>query len=351
MLKPKINPHDVASSQKHKVSPSNVNNANRRILFISVVSILLGIIAGLIAKILTGLIGLITNLSFYGNFSFAFSSPKNNHLGLYVIIIPIAGALVIGLMARFGSKGIRGHGIPEAMEQVLTNKSRIPPRLTFLKPLSAAISIGTGGPFGAEGPIIATGGAVGSVVGQLLKTNADERKIFLAAGAAGGMAATFGSPVSAILLAIELLLFEFKPRSFLPVALASLSAAATRISFDGTSPIFQIPNLATATNTALVSYFVLGLLIGTASILVTKSVYIIEDMFEKIPIHWMWWPAVGSLAVGVIGYFVPATLGVGYDNIRDILGGSIGLTALTILFAAKFVSWSVSLGSGTSGGT
>ncbi len=324
---------------------------NNRALFISFVSVLLGAIAGFVAKVLTSLIGLITNLSFYGKFSFAFTSPKDNSLGLYVIIIPILGAIIVGLMARYGSKGIRGHGIPEAMEQVLTNKSKIPPRLTFLKPLSAALSIGTGGPFGAEGPIIATGGALGSLIGQLFHTNSDERKILLSAGAAGGMAATFGSPISAILLAIELLLFEFKPKSFLPVTLASISATAIRMSFEGTKPIFQIPDLTAPTDTALVSYFALGILIGLASVFVTKSVYIIEDLFEKLPVHWMWWPAIGAVAVGIAGYFVPATLGVGYDNITNILNGSISGSLLTILFVAKFFSWSISLGSGTSGGT
>lgn len=324
---------------------------NKRIFFISFLSLLLGIFSGFIARILTGLIGFITNLSFYGILSTAFSSPKNNHLGVYVIIIPIIGALIVGLMARYGSKGIRGHGIPEAMEHVLTNKSKIPPRLIFLKPLSAAISIGTGGPFGAEGPIIATGGALGSVMGQLLKINTNERKILLVAGAAGGMAATFGCPVSAILLAIELLLFEFRPNSLIPVAIASMSAAALRMTFEGPSPIFQIAPIAAASNIALALYFLLGLIIGLASVLVTKSVYIIEDAFEKLPIHWMWWPAIGAIAVGIIGYFVPATFGVGYDNIKDIIGGNITGIALVVLFSAKFVSWAIFLGSGTSGGT
>lgn len=324
---------------------------NNRILFVSFLSVLLGAAAGVVAKILTSLIGLITNLSFYGKFSFAFTSPKYNALGLYVIIVPIIGAVIVGLMARYGSKGIRGHGIPEAMEQVLTNKSKIPPRLTFLKPLSAALSIGTGGPFGAEGPIISTGGALGSLIGQLFHTNSDERKILLSAGAAGGMAATFGSPISAILLAIELLLFEFKPRSFLPVTLASISATAVRMSFDGTKPIFQIPNLITPTSTALVAYFAIGILIGLSAVFVTKSVYLIEDLFEKLPVHWMWWPAIGAVAVGIAGYFVPATLGVGYDNITNILSGNISGSILTILFITKFISWSISLGSGTSGGT
>ncbi len=324
---------------------------NNRSLFISFISLILGIVAGLVAKALTALIGLITNISFYGKFSFDFVSPKNNELGFFVIIVPILGAIIVGFMARFGSKGIRGHGIPEAMEQVLTNKSKISPRLTFLKPVSAAISIGTGGPFGAEGPIIATGGALGSLIGQFYPTNADERKILLAAGAAGGMAATFGSPVSAILLAIELLLFEFKPKSFLPVTLASISATAVRFIFNVYKPVFPMPLLSSPSETALIFYFALGIVIGVASVLVTKSVYAIEDAFEKLPIHWMWWPAIGAIAVGLIGFFVPATLGVGYDNIENIINGNITGSLLLVLFITKFISWSVSLGSGTSGGT
>ena len=324
---------------------------NKHVIKISLLSILLGIISGLVAQVLTKLIGFITNLSFYGKFSAEFVSPANNHLGLFVIIIPIVGAIIVGLMARYGSKGIRGHGIPETMEQVIFNESRIPPRLTFLKPISAAISIGTGGPFGAEGPIIATGGALGSLLGQILNTSANERKTLLAAGAAAGMAATFGSPISAILISVELLLFEFRPQSLIPVALASTTAAAIRIFFVGSSPVFAMPNLQQPGSIALLSYLVMGALIGVASVYVTRSVYKIEDLFEKLPIHWMWWPAIGAVAVGLVGYFVPHTLGVGYDNIKDILTGTLTGKALIILFVFKFISWSISLGSGTSGGT
>ena len=331
--------------------PQDKNFYNYRSIKISLISILLGIAGGFIAQILTRLIGLITNLCFYGAFSFTFSSPAQNHLGLWVIIIPIAGAIVVGFMAKYGSAGIRGHGIPEAMEQVLLNESKIQPRLTFLKPISAAISIGTGGPFGAEGPIIATGGALGSLIGQLLKTSADERKILLAAGAAAGMAATFGSPISAVLLAVELLLFEFNPQSLIPVTLASAAATAVRIFFVGTAPIFALKDVAQPGSVALVIYLLMGLIIGVCSVFVTKAVYLVEDMFDKLPIHWMWWPAIGAIAVGIVGYFVPHTLGVGYDNIDNILNGSIFGQTLIILFVLKFVSWAISLGSGTSGGT
>jgi H+/Cl- antiporter ClcA len=307
--------------------------------------------AGCVAQGLTGLIGLITNLAFYGRWSTAFISPANHQLGAWVVAIPVIGGVIVGLMARYGSKAIRGHGIPEAMEQVLFNESRIPPRITFLKPLSAAISIGTGGPFGAEGPIIATGGALGSLLGQLMKTTADERKTLLAAGAAAGMAATFGSPVSAVLLAVELLLFEYRARSFIPVALASTIAAGIRMGFSGADPVFPMPHLAAPSGAAVVGYIALGAAIGVAAVYVTRAIYAIEDGFERLPIHWMWWPALGGVAVGVVGYFAPLTMGVGYENIENILGGSITGTALLMLLTMKFISWSISLGSGTSGGT
>ncbi|HKT09617.1 MAG TPA: chloride channel protein [Gemmatimonadaceae bacterium] len=324
---------------------------HRRIIFISGLAILVAFGAGFVAVILMRLIGLITNLSFYGRFSTAFSSPADNHLGLWVMLVPAVGGVIVGIMARYGSAAIRGHGIPEAMEQVLYNESRVPPRVTILKPVSAAFAIGTGGPFGAEGPIIATGGALGSLVGQLLRTTADERKVLLAAGAAAGMAATFGSPVSAVLLAIELLLFEYRARSLVPVALAASAATAVRIAFMGSSPIFPMPNIAQPGGAALATYIVLGAIVGLASVYVTRAVYAIEDGFDKLPIHWMWWPALGGVAVGVIGYFFPHTMGVGYDNIESIVAGNFVGVALLGLVIAKFISWAISLGSGTSGGT
>ena len=324
---------------------------HRRIVFISGLAILVAFGAGFVAVVLMRLIGLITNLSFYGRFSTEFSSPADNHLGLWVILVPVVGGVIVGIMARYGSAAIRGHGIPEAMEQVLYNESRVPPRVTILKPVSAAFAIGTGGPFGAEGPIIATGGALGSLVGQLVRTTADERKVLLAAGAAAGMAATFGSPVSAVLLAIELLLFEYRARSLVPVALASATATAVRIAFMGSGPIFPMSNIVQPGGAALATYIVLGAVVGLASVYVTRAVYAIEDGFDKLPIHWMWWPAIGGLAVGSIGYFAPHTMGVGYDNIEHIVAGNIVGVALLVLVVAKFVSWAISLGSGTSGGT
>jgi chloride channel protein, CIC family len=318
---------------------------------ITLYAVILGVVGGFVAQALTALIGLITNIAFYGRISAKFVSPADNHLGLLVVLVPIAGGLIVGLMARYGSQGIRGHGIPEAMEQVLMNKSRIQPRLTFLKPVSSAIAIGTGGPFGAEGPIIATGGAFGSLIGQLLHTTADERKTLLSAGAAAGMAATFGSPVSAVLLAVELLLFEFRARSLIPVALASVTAAAVRIGFVGFKPMFGVPHIPAPALTSIAFYVCMGAAVGVAAVFVTKSVYILEDQFSKLPLHWMWWPALGGVAVGVIGYVSPDTLGVGYNVIDGILSGGIAGKALVLLFILKFVSWSVALSSGTSGGT
>ncbi len=332
-------------------APREIAAVSPRVVVLCGYSVVIAFAAGLVARGLTALIGLITNLSFYGRFSSAFVSPADNHLGAWVIAVPIAGGLIVGLMARYGSKAIRGHGIPEAMEQVLLNRSRIAPRVLLLKPLSAAIAIGTGGPFGAEGPIIATGGALGSLLGQLLHTTADERKTLLAAGAAAGMAATFGSPVSAVLLAVELLLFEFRPRSLLPVALACATATGVRYAFLGDAPAFLIPDLAQPSGAALATYVAIGALVGVASAWVTRAVYYVEDLFEHLPVHWMWWPAIGAALVGLVGFFAPRTLGVGYTNIEEIVGGSLVGTGMMIFCALKFLSWSVALGSGTSGGT
>jgi chloride channel protein, CIC family len=333
------------------ITPQRSTTVSARVIFLSLISVVIGLAAGVVAQILLALIGLITNLCFYGRLTTQFLSPAGNHLGVFVVIVPVLGGVIVGLMARYGSEGIRGHGIPEIMEQILRNQSRIRPRLTFLKPISAAIAIGTGGPFGAEGPIIATGGALGSLIGQLLKTTGDERKILLSAGAAAGMAATFGSPVSAILLAIELLLFEFRPRSLIPVAFACAAATALRLKLMGATPIFQMPDIGSPTQTALAFYVILGTLIGVASVGVTRAVYLAEDGFDALPIHWMWWPALGGVLVGIVGYFAPRTLGVGYYNVRDELSGTLAGQTLLQLCILKFISWAIALGSCTSGGT
>ena len=332
------------------VTNSTVIN-KKRLLFISALAIFLGICISFIGKLLVYLINFFTNLSFHHQVSFGASAPATNSYGLLVVIIPLIGGVVVGLMALFGSKAIRGHGIPEAMEQILTNKSKIKPAITFLKPLSAAVSIGTGGPFGAEGPIIATGGAFGSTLGQLLKITHYERKVLLAAGATAGMSAIFGSPIAAIFLAIELLLFEFSPRSILPVALACITGSAGHHLLFESGPVFPMPFVGVPGNKALFVYSGIGIIIGLLSALITKIVYWIEDCFEKLPVHWMWWPAIGGLVVGIVGYFAPKTLGVGYENITDLLSGKMVFQAVLSLCIFKFISWAIALGSGTSGGT
>ena len=305
--------------------PAQSSLVDRRVVFISLLSILVALMAGCIAQLLVHLIWLITNISFHQTFSFAYGTPPTTRgdMHAWMIFVPVIGGVIVGFMARYGHKAIRGHGIPEAMEQVLLNESRIPPRMTFLKPLSAAIAIGTGGPFGAEGPIIATGGALGSLVGQVLATTAIERKTLLAAGAAAGMAATFGSPVSAVLLAIELLLFEFRPRSLIPVALAAATAAGVRVLFDGVEAgLCHAQSGRTRAARRWPSTSLLGAVIGVVSVVVTRAVYWVEDAFEHLPIHWMWWPAHrGGRGRALCGYFAPRTLGVGYSNIADILSG------------------------------
>ena len=339
------------NSLEQSIESSTTYPVNKRIFYLSIQAVINAIIIGFVAKFLVLLITLITNIAFFGEFSFKESSPADNTLGLLVVAVPIIGAVIVGLMARFGSAAIRGHGIPEAMEQILVNESKIKPIITFLKPISAAISIGTGGPFGAEGPIIATGGAFGSVTGQIMKISASERKIMLAAGATAGMAAIFGTPVAGVLLAIELLLFEFSPRSIIPVALACATGAAMHFALFGTEPVFAMMHIPEPSSLSMISYVLIGIVMGIAASLVSKAVYLVEDLFEHLPVHWMWWPAIGAVAVGVVGYFAPHTLGVGYSNISYLLSGNVPLQFMLSLCFLKFLSWVISLGSGTSGGT
>jgi len=327
-------------------------NDGGRVGVISAASILIAVCVSFIARLLIYLINLVTAVAFYQDPLLQHVSPANNSLGIFVVMVPVVGGVVVGLMALYGSKAIRGHGIPEAMEQILTNQSKIKPSITYLKPVSSAIAIGTGGPFGAEGPIIATGGALGSTIGQILNISHHERKILLAAGATAGMSAIFGSPVAAVFLAIELLLFEFSPVTIIPVALACVTAAAGHRYLFGTGPVFAIGHVVEAPgNAALLIYGVIGSMIGLGAVGVTKIVYFIEDMFERLPAHWMWWPAIGGLFVGIIGYFSPRTLGVGYENITDVLSGSLTVQVVLSLCILKFASWAIALGSGTSGGT
>ena len=322
-----------------------------RVLLLSALAVGIGLLATYVAAALLSLIGLFTNLFFFQRVSFALVSPAGHHLGAWVIAVPVAGALIIGLMARYGSERIRGHGIPEAIESILIGGSRVPPRLAILKPLSSAISIGSGGPFGAEGPIIMTGGAFGSLVAQLFRLTSAERKTLLVAGAAAGMSATFAAPVAAVLLAVELLLFEWKPRSFVPVALASATAGAARRYILGLGPLFPVPAHPTFIGPkGLLGCVLAGVLAGALSALLTLLVYACEDAFKKLPIHWMWWPAIGGLVIGVGGYFFPQALGVGYDTIGRLLTGDVPRTLIVGILLVKSLIWAISLGSGTSGG-
>ncbi|HET8843723.1 MAG TPA: chloride channel protein [Ktedonobacteraceae bacterium] len=321
------------------------------VIFISLLALCIGVVGAFVALALLKLIGLFTNLFFFQRWSTDLVSPAGNHLGPLVILVPVAGALVIGLMARYGSERIRGHGIPEAIEAILINGSKIQPRVALLKPLSSAISIGSGGPFGAEGPIIMTGGAVGSMVAQFFHLTSTERKTLLVAGAAAGMSATFAAPVASVLLAVELLLFEWKPRSLIPVAIASSAAAVTRRYILGTGPLFPVPPHPLFIGpAALLGCVLAGLLAGGLSSLLTMAVYASEDIFKHLPIHWMWWPAIGGLVIGIGGFIFPQALGVGYDTISALLQGNMPITLILGILLVKSIIWSFSLGSGTSGG-
>jgi H+/Cl- antiporter ClcA len=325
-------------------------SAGYRIELVSLLAALIGVLAGFIAYILYDLIGLITNLAYYHEWSFHFRSPENTHLGPWIIVTPVIGGLIVGFMAKFGSEKIKGHGIPEAMEAVLTSRSRIEAKVAILKPLSAAIAIGTGGPFGAEGPIIQTGGAFGSLVGQLISTTAAERKVLLACGAGAGMAATFNTPIAGVILAIELLLFEFRSRSFIPLVIACTLATSVRTILLGQHSMFSMGNVNFDVVHGLPFYLLLGLVSGAAAIGFTKLLYWVEDQFERLPISDLWHPAIGALGLGIIGFFVPRVLGVGYDTISDILNNNLALQLLILIAVFKALALVISLGSGTSGG-
>lgn len=356
-------PATIAKStteEKTRLGVTGVNTATApllepagfRIVLVSFLAAAVGLIAGGIAFLLYRLIGLFTNIAFYGHFSTGFVSARHavEHLGLWVIPIPVIGGLIVGVMAKYGSPKIKGHGIPEAMEAVLVNRSRIQPRVAILKPISAAIAIGTGGPFGAEGPIIQTGGAFGSLIGQFFHTTAAERKVLLACGAAAGMSATFNTPIAGVILAIELLLFEFKSRSFIPLVIASTLATAVHMQLLGAGPMFSVAAMDFGIPHALPFYLLLGVICGLASVAFTRLLYWTEDLFEKLPVDELWWPAIGALGLGIIGYFVPRVLGVGYDTIGDILNASLPLKLLITVMIAKAIALVISLGSGTSGG-
>jgi CIC family chloride channel protein len=342
----------VSKSNPESARRSNVAGepARFRMVVVSVLSGAIGLLAGFVAFALYRLIGLFTNLFFFHRWAWDFISPRLNSLGPWVIVVPVLGGIVVGFMVKYGTPKIKGHGIPEAMEAVLVNRSRIQPRVAILKPISAAIAIGTGGPFGAEGPIIQTGGALGSVIGQALHMTAAERKVLLACGAAAGMSATFDTPIAGVILAIELLLFEFKSRSFIPLVIASTLAAAVHMQLLGPGPMFTVTAMNFGIPRALPFYLILGVICGVAAVAITKALYWMEDQFEKLPVNEFWWPAIGALGLGIIGYFVPRVLGVGYDTISDILNANLTLKLLLVIMIAKSAAMVISLGSGTSGG-
>ncbi|MEO7145206.1 MAG: chloride channel protein, partial [Bryobacteraceae bacterium] len=309
-----------------------------RVIPISLMAIVIGLISTVVAWALLRLIGLFTNLFYFQRWGFSFISPATNRMGWWAILVPVAGGIIVGLMARYGSERIRGHGIPEALESILINGSRVEPRLAVLKPVSSAISIGSGGPFGAEGPIIMTGGALGSLIAQFFHLSSVERKTLLVAGAASGMAATFASPLAAVVLSAELLLFEWKPRSLVPVALACAAAGAFRRYILGPGPLFPVPPHPLFIGPdGLIGCVVAGILAGALSTALTAAVYAAEDGFLHYlkKIHWMWWPAIGGAVIGVGGLIFPQALGVGYDTIGKILQGDVPLHVIVGILVVK----------------
>lgn len=323
---------------------------DRRILLLTGMAVIVGSAAVGAAWVLLALIGLATNLAWFGRFDAALTSLAAAPRGIWMVIIPVVGAVIVGLMARFGSEKIRGHGIPEAMEAILTGGSRMSPKVAVLKPLSSAIAIGSGGPFGAEGPIIVTGGAIGSLYAQFFHLSAIERRTLLVSGAAAGMTAIFGTPVAAVLLALEVLLFEWRPRSLVPVAVSAVTAMAWRPLLFEVGPLFPFSDNPVLPGWGLPACIALGIACGLLSGLLTRLLYGLEDGFRRLPVHWMWWPAIGAAVVGLGGLIEPRALGVGYDVIRDLLDGHMTGNAVATILAVKAVIWLVALASGTSGG-
>src|SRR5438067_914085 len=327
-----------------------LRTSSRRMALLTVMAAALGLAGGAAAWVLLHLIAFITNFAIFGHVGFHPPSYAQLDPSPRIIVAAVLGALIISLLAKWAPV-IRGHGIPEAMEAVLTKQSRIAPRTAVAKPLSAAIAIGTGGPLGAEGPIIVTGGAIGSLLGQVFPVSPSERKILLASGPAAGMAATFGAPLASVVLAIELLLFEFSTRAFVPLVVASSVAAGMHSAFFGTGPLFAVPHHDFAGLSKLPYYVVLGIACGLLAVVINKGLFLIEDGFRHLPVGEFWWPAIGALVFATIGLVVPRVLGVGYDQISQVLAGRLALATLLVLALAKLVAWWVALASGTSGGT
>ena len=319
-------------------------------ILLSLMAPIVGTGGALGAWLLLKSIAIATNAFWFGRISADAAEISDSAVGLAVVTIPVIGSLIIGVMARFGSEKIRGHGIPEAIETILFGESRLSLKVAVLKPISAAISIGSGGPFGAEGPIIMTGGAIGSLFAQCFHLSAAERKTLLVAGAAAGMTAIFGTPMAAILLAVEILLFEWKPRSFVPVVVSVLIAAAWRPELIDHGPMFPATWTLPDTGWLVAASAAIGVIVGLQAALLSSLLYRIEDLFHRIPLHWMWWPAIGAIIVGIGGLIDARVLGAGYTNIQALVDGSMALRAAILLLVVKAVVWLVALGSGTSGG-
>src|SRR5258708_4277830 len=332
-----------------KLSGSQTQPIHYRLLTICVLAAIIGVLAGIAAEVLDRLIGLVINLAFYQRLSTDLVPIGGNTVGPLAIIIPAIGGLIDGLMARYGSDLVRGHGIPEAMEAVLMKRSRIPPKVAILKPLSAAISIGSGQPFGAEGPIIATGAAIGSILGQILHTTSAERKVLLACGSAAGLAAVFGTPIAAVVFSIELLVFEFRGRSFIPLVIATTIATEVHISLFGPGPVFSAGAIKFGSPVNLALFLVLGVICGFAALALTRLLYVIEDAFHHLHVNTYLWPALGGLFVGVVGYVVPKlshpgvdVFGPGYYLIGGILACHYGIRFPIVLLLAKSAVWLLS---------
>ena len=325
--------------------------ANSRILYTSSLAAVLGAVSAVLAWMLLEMISLCTNLFYFQRWSFIERDPWQAGKHWWLVLMPVLGGLIVGLIARYLSPRVRGHGMPEAVETIVFNGGRVQPRVAILKPVATAISIGSGGPFGAEGPVIITGGAVGSVLGQLLPMTGSERTVLMVAGASAGMAATFNCPMSATLLAVEILLFEWKPRSLVPVAIACVTAGAVRRLLLGPDSVLQmVPTGAPVYHTAMLGALVLGIIAAFMAAGLSKAVHFFESMFERLPIHWMWWPAIGGVVVGLCGYIFPESLGVGYSVIQQLISGDAGWKLLAGILIIKSLSWSFSLGSNTAGG-
>ena len=317
---------------------------------LAAVAVVLGVVGGGAAVGLFKLIGLITHLTLLHDVGSSLPSLRHYHPSPWIIVTAVGGGLVVSLFAMWAPV-IRGHGIPESLEAILVRDSKIRPRAALAKPLSAAVTIGTGGPFGAEGPIIVTGGSIGSLIGQLLSVSPIERRIMLATGAAAGMSATFNAPVASVILAVELVLFERSLRTIVPLSIACGVAAGIHVLAFGTTPLFAMPAGMRVAMTHLPLFALVGVASGVLAVVLNKGLFAMEAAFRRLPVKIFWWPCIGAAAFALIGLMQPRTLSMGYSAISDTLNGRFTLAALGTLFVAKLVSWWISLGSQTSGGT